>query len=334
MTLYDINGNKIISSTSVENYNRDKWNGKVLVTDGNSLVASSNWGEPLAEYLGMTHYNLGNSGSMITPASDTMETIKSNIANNYPSKADLIILQGDTNGNMNGEVADQMDGDEPKTTWCARMNYFVRCLKAKYHNVIIVIMPDSVRYDGGFEQYYPHMVHGEGFGNRNRESYEIMKAFAEYNRLLFWNVDGSTPFNPLHDDNYYSRLGYPNSTHPTQDYVHPYQSYVTAKGKAIGSYVESLIFDPNAPNDSTDGWEDLVSCNITYNLTNVSCNKTATVYAMNTPFKPTLTANDGYTLGTVSVTMGGVDVTETVYANGVITIWPLTGDVVITATAS
>lgn len=51
-------------------------------------------------------------------------------------------------------------------------------------------------------------------------------------------------------------------------------------------------------------------------------------------FNVTLTADAGRTISSVTVTMGGVDITATAYANGVVTIAEVTGDVVITATAT
>ena len=47
----------------------------------------------------------------------------------------------------------------------------------------------------------------------------------------------------------------------------------------------------------------------------------------------TLSPAEDYKLQSVTVTVGGVDVTASVYANGVVTIPAVTGDVVITATA-
>ena len=47
----------------------------------------------------------------------------------------------------------------------------------------------------------------------------------------------------------------------------------------------------------------------------------------------TLTAADGYVLDTVTVTMGGVDITATVYSGGTVAIPSVTGNVVITAKA-
>lgn len=244
-----------------EGYNYSKWEGKSLVTDGNSLVESTNWGSHLASFLGMTHTNCGSSGSMITVPTDTTDTIKANVADNYPDAADLVILQGDTNGAMDGEVSDQMDDAEnPKTTWTARMNYLIRCIRAKYPNVVIVMMPDSVRYG-----YTPLTATGEnGIVNaynyaNNDTSLQMMRKLAEYNRIIFWNFDGSTPFNPNHDDNYYSRYYHENAQYGVaQDTVHPYSTYSKAKGYALAHFVAGLVFDPDAPNTAATDWQDTV----------------------------------------------------------------------------
>ena len=52
-------------------------------------------------------------------------------------------------------------------------------------------------------------------------------------------------------------------------------------------------------------------------------------------YTATITADDGYTLegATVSVSMGGVDITATAYANGVVNIGSVTGNVIITVNA-
>lgn len=50
-------------------------------------------------------------------------------------------------------------------------------------------------------------------------------------------------------------------------------------------------------------------------------------------YRVTITANDGYELGSVVVTMGGENITPTAYSDGVITIATITGDIVITASA-
>lgn len=73
---------------------------------------------------------------------------------------------------------------------------------------------------------------------------------------------------------------------------------------------------------------------ITNNLTFVTNSNTDTDVIGGSSYTGTLTAASGYELTTVTVTMGGIDVTSTVYSNGVINIASVTGNIVITATAT
>lgn len=69
-------------------------------------------------------------------------------------------------------------------------------------------------------------------------------------------------------------------------------------------------------------------------LTNATNSNKATSITEGTAYTGTITADSGYTLDSVTVTMGGVDVTSSAVSNGVISIVSVTGDIVITATAS
>lgn len=248
-------------------WNYTKWNGKTIVADGNSLVAANTWLSDLCEMLGATAVNLGKSGGAITrpdqPSADAtvaekMQYIVDNVTNNYPDKADLILLQ--ESSYLDGEYSDQMDGADPKTTWTARMNYMIRCLKTKYPNVLIALMPDPTWYRPGTSGTGNDSTSTTGVGDqvfteRNRASFEKMRGLAEYNRLAFFDVDHSTPFNPLQLDNYYSQKYHLGDSY-NQDGVHPYKPYSTAKGLAMAHFIAGLIFDPNAPNDAVNGWQD------------------------------------------------------------------------------
>lgn len=75
------------------------------------------------------------------------------------------------------------------------------------------------------------------------------------------------------------------------------------------------------------------SFGVTCNLTNVVCSSTVKEVIEGGRFTAELTADDGYTLETVTVTMGGTDITASAYADGVISIAAITGAVVITAKA-
>lgn len=74
---------------------------------------------------------------------------------------------------------------------------------------------------------------------------------------------------------------------------------------------------------------------VTATLTHVTSSNGAATVEDGTAYATTLTAESGYTLDTVTVTMGGTDVTATAYdsATGVVSIASVTGNVAITASA-
>lgn len=84
--------------------------------------------------------------------------------------------------------------------------------------------------------------------------------------------------------------------------------------------------DPDAP----------IVYTVANSLAGCTTSNSVTTATENTAYSATITASDGYTLdgATVIVKMGGVDVTSTVYSNGVISIGSVTGNVSITVTAA
>lgn len=78
------------------------------------------------------------------------------------------------------------------------------------------------------------------------------------------------------------------------------------------------------------------SYNVTQNLANVTSDYSATSVASGAAITVNLAADADYEISTVAVTVGGVDVTSTTWdsAQSKVTIAAVTGDVVITATAT
>lgn len=68
-------------------------------------------------------------------------------------------------------------------------------------------------------------------------------------------------------------------------------------------------------------------------LSHVSSSNTQSTVEVGDSYSTTLTASTNYTLNSVSVTMGGVDITSTSYSSGTVSIPSVTGNIVITATA-
>ena len=83
-------------------------------------------------------------------------------------------------------------------------------------------------------------------------------------------------------------------------------------------------------------YEHVDGYNITNALTRMTSSNSADFAAVGSSYSATLTASTGYTTSSVVVTMGGVDVTSSVYnaSTGVITISEVYGDVVVTASAT
>lgn len=75
---------------------------------------------------------------------------------------------------------------------------------------------------------------------------------------------------------------------------------------------------------------------VTQNLTNVTSSYTGTSVDENASISATLTAESGYTIDSVTVEMGGADITATAYddTTNSVSITAVTGNVVITATAA
>lgn len=81
--------------------------------------------------------------------------------------------------------------------------------------------------------------------------------------------------------------------------------------------------------------EEVVYYTITNNLTNCTSDNAAASVVEGGSYTANLTASDGYTLdgASVSIVVNGVDVTDTSYADGVVTIQSVTGNVVIAVEA-
>ena len=71
---------------------------------------------------------------------------------------------------------------------------------------------------------------------------------------------------------------------------------------------------------------------ISNNLSNATTSNSAVLVDANASYTATITVNDGYTLETITVTMGGVDITSSVVSGETINISAVTGNVDITVT--
>ena len=85
--------------------------------------------------------------------------------------------------------------------------------------------------------------------------------------------------------------------------------------------------------DRTIPYKDATVYGVSYNLSEVTSSNNTDSAVEGEIYSTTLSVESGYALDSVTVTMGGVDVTATTYTDGVINIAEVTGDIVITAIA-
>lgn len=113
----------------------------------------------------------------------------------------------------------------------------------------------------------------------------------------------------------------------------------TANDTAVTWYVVDLdnriihSYVYGAGVDRLISYAEAVIYNVTYNLTDVTSSNTAASVVEGEAYSATLSVPKDYAISSVTVTMGGTNITSTAYSNGKITIAEVTGDIVITATA-
>lgn len=78
----------------------------------------------------------------------------------------------------------------------------------------------------------------------------------------------------------------------------------------------------------------LASYSVTSTLSHVTSSNSTPSVTEGSSYYAELTPEDGYALDSVTVTMGGADITATAYGDGIVSIGAVTGNIVITATAA
>lgn len=223
------------------------------------------------------------------------------------------------------------DGDQKLSIYCTHLDLYVnRVLQAREvceaaladPNKFVVIVGDfndftankdawKVFTDAGFVQAHPGTSKTEAKDGTFTASSSIDQIFCSSNmEVLGWNI-----VNP-------------------KDYTYPVGTTTVAISDHDLVYADlkldygEISYDPINPQSIPS-----TIYHVTRNMTNVKDSVVFTNVAPNWAYSSTLTPDSGYTLDSVTVTMGGVDITASAYSDGELS-FTVTGDVVITATAS
>lgn len=151
-----------------------------------------------------------------------------------------------------------------------------------------------------------------------------------------WRI--CTPNGQYNRENYYTTVG----SYAGISFQQPETYSKTANTSKDTSFTVNVVnpseqkiysFCYGAGYDRVVGYAATVYYSVTTNLTNVTITGNTASVEEKQPYTATLSMPSGYEWKTVKITMGGVDVTSSVYSNGAINIPSVTGNVVITATA-
>lgn len=222
------------------------------------------------------------------------------------------------------------DGDQKLSIYCTHLDLYVnRLLQAQEvceaalsdPNKFVVIVMDSndftatkdawkVFTDAGFIQAHPGTSKTAATDGTFTASSSIDQIFCSSNMsVLGWNI-----VNP-------------------KDYTYPVGENTVAISDHDLVYADlkldygDISYEPINPQSIPSK-----ICHVTRNMTNVKDSVVFTNVANNWAYKSTLTPDPGYTISTVQVMMGGVDITDSAYSDGKLN-FTVTDDVVVTATA-
>lgn len=166
-----------------------------------------------------------------------------------------------------------------------------------------------------------------------------LHSYATGNAVKFdaWRV--CIPNGQFDRENYYTTVGSYSGISFQDDVTYG----KTANSAKDTSFVVNVInpseqkiysFCYGAGTDRVVGYAATVYYSVNATLTNVTLTGGASSVEKGLPYTATLSIESGYEWGTVKITMGGTDITNSVYSNGVISIPSVTGNIVITASAS
>ena len=109
-------------------------------------------------------------------------------------------------------------------------------------------------------------------------------------------------------------------------------NYFTSRN-VEGALAELMLRITTIENNSNGTPITPTTYSITNNLSNCTTNNSSSSVSANSSYSATITANSGYTLDTVTVTMGGINITSSAVSGNNINITSVTGNIVITASA-
>ena len=210
-------------------------------------------------------------------------------------------------------------------------------LKAQKHKKVTVTGNQLTLTDNVFTPEVVKMLQGGTIttdGSGNVTGYTPPTVGSESTLPIFELCAYSAQYNEAGIIVQYEKITYPNCqgnpiSMTSEDNVFRVNEYVIDSAPAKGESPYTIEYIPELPNIINVGYT-----SVTQTLTAATSTFGDYQTRIGSAFSATITANQGKTLGTVTVTMNGIDISGTAVDEGVVTIASVTGPIVITATAS
>ena len=179
------------------------------------------------------------------------------------------------------------------------------------------------QFHGHVHNFLTSKLHSYATGNAVKyDAWRVGIPNAQFNRENYYTTVGNYTGISFAEDTAYSKTA--NSAKDTSFVV----NVINPSEQKIYSFCYGAGYD------RVVGYAATVYYSVTTSLTNVTITGGAASVEEKQPYTATLSMPSGYEWKTVKVTMGGTDITASVYSNGTINIPSVTGNISITASAT
>ena len=337
----DVNSLKVIEGTNPEDAHDgytaikkstipllSRWSGKKWLVIGDSITTESNgfadksYASMVATNLGLTVTNIAIGGRQLLDAINWVENLTT-------THYDLVTIMMGTNDHAyQAHITDIT----------ANFETLIRKIQARMPNAVVAYITPIKRVyfnDAGEETSIGPDGYVQNSGTSLADLVDAMKIKCRELSIPCLDIyDVLDPKLEYVRKTYFLREDGKDGTHPN---ALGHAKFIAPR---VNAFLESLApfymyinqDTPEVP--SGPGEPEVTTYTITKNLTNCTISNSASSITQNASYSATISANSGYTLGDVTITMGGADITSTAYSNGDISISSVTGNIVITASAT
>lgn len=326
----DVNTIKVFEGTDIDINSRKSvgvWSGKRWLLVGDSIstdesdLADVGYGKLISRDLGMILTNISVSGKTMTDGISWIEGLT------YTGYDLVTVMLGTNDQGYNCAIGTIDDTPSKDGTFYARVKYMIDAIRKKLPNSMLLFLTPLRRAEGT-----------DATIDWDYKTNAVSCTTKEYRDVIIKVCEEKcVPCKDLYnviDPRYVSvRQKYfmsdSDGTHPN-DLCHA--KFIAPAVKDAIEELTPYIFE----NNETGGTDTPITTtyNITNTLTNCANSNSATSIEENSSYSATITASEGYTLDSVTVSMGGTDITSSAYSDGIISIENVTGDIVITANAT